>query len=118
MNLYKIIIEHFSEHDSEEGILTYVVAKSDTKVYEWLESDPDIGGKKYCSLYCNNSFSKIKTENIIKNRGMINTEYAECLLRNLAYGQTLDRWKLIKENVDMQIIREIKDIGIEIIIIN
>lgn len=42
MNLYTINFEHYSQKDSEQGIYTYLVAKDDTAVYEWIKSEPEV----------------------------------------------------------------------------
>ncbi|WPS85617.1 hypothetical protein SMD22_00730 (plasmid) [Brevibacillus halotolerans] len=68
---------HFSPQDSEEGIVTYLVAPTDEAVYEWLKSDPNIeDGRSIFSGYAdreedvysiyNENYDVIGTENFKK----------------------------------------------------
>ncbi|MFB5758954.1 hypothetical protein [Paenibacillus medicaginis] len=129
MNLYEIKIEHYAPKDSQQGILTYLVANSDEDVYEWLKSDPkldrdrwvytpykdneddentyDIYGENY-EVIGEESYK----ERMIRLRGEMNDESVE--LSDLYYGKTLYGWNLVKEDIKEEEIGSVKRLGISI----
>ncbi|MDZ5723204.1 hypothetical protein U1F82_18895, partial [Bacillus sp. SXabc123] len=129
MNLYEINFKHFAPKDSEQGILTYLYAKTDNDVYAWLKTDPILSNGR--SIYTNfedneeeggtfeiydNSYKIIGhetyKERIIRLRGEINDESVE--LDDLFYGQTLIGWKKVGSNISLEQIEAAKDLGINI----
>jgi len=130
MNLYEIQFEHFSQKDSQRGILVYLAAKSDEHVYEWLKSNPDLGNNNYIfTTYQDNErdgeifdiyaddWSIIGTESfkerIIRLSGEINDDEVE--LTDLYYGKTLYGWKLVKEDVKPDVFAIVEECGINLI---
>ncbi|MGR6760281.1 hypothetical protein ACU1JV_00360 [Paenibacillus sp. T2-29] len=129
MNLYKIMFEHFSQKDSQKGILTYLVADSDSEVYEWIKSEPssEIWGsifnsykykekdKEVFDVYDNN-YNCVSQEGfrdrMIRLHGDMFDEDVE--LCDLYYGVTLYGWTLVKENVGYDVLQAAKETGINI----
>ncbi|WP_311078093.1 hypothetical protein [Paenibacillus polymyxa] len=129
MNLYKIMFEHFSQKDSQKGILTYLVADSDSEVYEWIKSEPstEIWGSIFNSykykekdnemfnIY-DNDFNIVDKESfrdrMIRLHGDMFDEETE--LSDLYYGATLYGWVVVKENVGYEVLQSAKETGINI----
>lgn len=115
MNLYKILFSHTGPKDSETGIKTYVLAKNDEDVYEWIASEPDVNDDGHLfnswkdkeddeeefDIYDDN-YNVIGTENfkekIIRLNGEIYDDDHD--YDDAYYGITLFGWELIKENFD------------------
>ncbi|MBT2759971.1 hypothetical protein [Paenibacillus sp. ISL-20] len=129
MNLYKIMFTHYSPKDSEEGIIIYLAANSHEEVYEWLKSEPQLSnGNKLFNTYKYNEndnktyeiygeFWNVIGEETFKERmirlhGEMFDEEKE--LDDLYYGLTLYGWELIKEDVKPDVLKMIKDYGIQI----
>ena len=129
LNLYEIQFEHFAPKDSEKGIYTYLAARNDEAVYEWLKSDPELkNGKHIFTGYeqyeedeeeyeiLDEDYNVIGTETfkerIIRLKGDINDEEKE--LDDLYYGATIMGWKLVKEGIDQKTLQIIKDSGVAI----
>jgi hypothetical protein len=129
MNLYKIMFVHYSPKDSEEGIITYLVAKSNEEVYEWLKSEPQLSnGNRLFNTYkysendnktyeiYGDDFSVVGEETfkdrMIRLHGEMFDEEKE--LDDLYYGATLHGWELIKEDVKPDVLQSIKDYGIQV----
>ncbi|MET3209658.1 UNVERIFIED_CONTAM: hypothetical protein ABIC26_002605 [Paenibacillus sp. PvR008] len=129
MNLYKIMFEHFSQKDSQKGILTYLVANSDSEVYEWLKSEPS--SEDWGSIYNNyeykekdnevfdvydNDFSIVDQESfrdrMIRLNGDMYDEEVE--LSDLYYGATLYGWILVKENIGSDDIKIMRELGVNV----
>nr|WP_241264921.1 hypothetical protein [Bacillus velezensis] len=129
MNLYEINFKHFAPKDSEQGIFTYLYAKTDNDVYEWLKTDPKLSngrwiytdykdqeeeGEKF-EIY-DDTFEIVGyetyKERIIRLKGEINDESVE--LNDLYYGQTLIGWKKVGSNISLEQIEVAKDLGINI----
>jgi hypothetical protein len=129
MNLYKIMFEHFSQKDSQKGILTYLAANSDSEVYEWLKSEPS--SEDWGSIYNNynhkeednevfniydNDFSIIDQESfrdrMIRLHGDMYDEEVE--LSDLYYGATLYGWTLVKENISSDDIKIMRELGVNV----
>ena len=109
---------------AKSGTFAYVVAKSDKDVYDWIKSNPKINGNSYYSMYDgleeNEDYDDPESviNEIIENQGVLNTDYAEDYFTDLYYGLTLDYWKLVNEDVDMDLVKRMIDVGIDIVIIN
>ena len=113
MNLYVIKFIHYSSKDSIEGIITYLVAKSDKDVYEWLKTEPEIDGKSLYNSYqenedddeifdiYNNDYEVIGSETfkerMIRLHGQMYDEDTD--VSDAYYGVTHYGWKIIKEDI-------------------
>jgi len=112
MNLYKIIIQHFSPKDSKTAISALLLAENDEQVYEWLKSEPRTKeGGLYNSwadreeegesfdIYDENyeiiGTEKFK-EKMIRIKGELNDE--DFQNEDAYYGNTIFGWELLKEN--------------------
>ncbi|WP_431785920.1 hypothetical protein [Paenibacillus lactis] len=130
MNLYKIMFQHYSQKDSEIGIITYLVANSDKEVYEWLKSEPKLAdGTKIYNSYkyseesgetfeiYDNEINVIGEESfkgrMIRLRGEMFDEDKE--LNDLYYGLTLYGWELVKKDAKPDVLQMITDYGIPIV---
>lgn len=126
-NLYKIHFEHYAPKDSEKGIYTYLAAQNDEEVYEWLKSNPTLKNQQQIFNCYEDSeedsyevfdekFNVVGTETfkerMIRLNGDINDEEEE--LDDLYYGATLMGWKLVKEEIDEEVLQVIEDSGIAI----
>lgn len=121
MNLYEIMMEHYAPKDSEKGIYTYLAAKSDEHVYEWLKSVNEVkdGRAIYNSYQYNETNEKYNgdgeesfKERMIRLKGDFNDDEAE--FPDLNYGVTLIGWKAVKENITDEEIRIIQGTGISL----
>lgn len=129
MNLYEIMLEHFSQKDSEKGIYTYLVANSDEEVYEWLKYEQKLkdGRRVFVSYedYENDGDvfdiyddkynvvgQETFKERMIRLKGDLNDEEKE--LSDLYYGATLIGWKIVKYNITDLEIGALKSLGIAI----
>ncbi len=100
MNLYKIIFEHHSPLDSEEGIKTYLLANNTEEVYEymlkryWLWRNSK--DEKLYPVY-NYDYEEICTESFREKMLRINGEIHEedPDLSDAYSGITLYGWELI-----------------------
>ena len=128
MNLYEIMFDHYSQKDSERGTLTYLIAKSDEDVYEWIKAEHELknGRQIYCSyedreeddeVYYTYDDDNLEIEETFKERmirlqGEMNDDDAE--LDDLYYGKTLYGWELIRENISLNGIEILKTIMINV----
>ncbi|MGG0308333.1 hypothetical protein ABEY43_07035 [Priestia megaterium] len=129
MNLYKIMLEHFAPKDSEKGIFTYLIAKTDEEVYEWIAAEKKTKDERtiYNSWKCNEedigSFEiyndnydvigeETYKERMIRLKGDINDEDAE--LEDLYYGKTLLGWDLVKESITPEEVLVLQSVGISL----
>ncbi|MDY8021116.1 hypothetical protein [Paenibacillus polymyxa] len=129
MKVYKIMFEHFSQKDSQKGILTYLAADSDSEVYEWLKSEPS--SENWGNIYNNynhkeednevfdiydNDFSIVDQESfrdrMIRLHGDMFDENVE--LSDLYYGATLYGWEVVKENISFNDIKIMRDLGVNV----
>ncbi|ASA22589.1 hypothetical protein [Paenibacillus donghaensis] len=133
MNLYKIMFEHFAPKDSKAGIVTYLQAKSDEEVYEWLKSDPVAGNEgKIITSYkykeeddeiydvYDKEYNCIGQENfkerMIRLRGDMFDEDAE--VEGAYYGVTLYGWECVRENIPNMLLDIMRLSGVAIEEIN
>lgn len=128
LNLYEIQFEHFAPKDSEKGIYTYLAAENDEAVYEWLKSDPELSNGKHIFTgfedyeeeeeyeIFDDDYNVIGTESfkerMIRLKGDMNDDEKE--LNDLYYGATLIGWKMVKEDVNNDVIQILKDFGVAI----
>lgn len=84
------------------------IEKDRVKVENW-ESYMDAKG--------NMTIAKVAKTLNIENQGILNTDYAEDFLTDLFYGSTLDYWILVQEDVDLELMGKIKDVGIDIVVL-
>lgn len=128
MNLYKIKFEHFAPKGSKTGIVTYLIAASDEAVYEWMKLDKNIDDNSICTGYeyheedeeifdvYDSEYNVIGQESFkektIRLRGEIHDEEAD--VSDAYYGVTLYGWDLVTEGVSLEIIKEVKSLGINI----
>ncbi|PLS19154.1 hypothetical protein CVD28_01730 [Bacillus sp. M6-12] len=127
MNLYQVMLKHFSQHDSEVGIFTYLVAESDEAVYEWIKAEKELkDGRQIFNSYglsekegeifeiydseYNVVGEETFKERIIRLKGDMNDENVE--LNDLYYGKTLLGWILVNENITEEQIQALQDIGV------
>lgn len=129
MNLYEIMMEHYAPKDSQMGIYTYLVAKSDEAVYEWLKQEKQLKDEriiyniyKDCEadgdtfdLYDDN-YEVVGTETFkertIRLKGNLYDE--EESFDDLYYGKTLLGWKTVKEGTTEEEIDVLQRTGISI----
>jgi len=128
MNLYKIIIKHFSVKDSEESIACLLLAEDDEQVYEWIKSEPKNIGE--LSMYnswkddeleeegilrdiYNDDYEKIGTETykewMIRIKGELNDDDFENA--DAYYGNTIYGWSLLKQDCNTDY-KELIELGI------
>ncbi len=119
MNLYRILFSHTCTKDTEIGIKSYLLAKDEKEVYEYIDTKYNYGcwkDKEEChekfDIY-DNEYNVIGTqtfkEKIIGLNGEIEDEdydYAD-----VYYGITLYGWEKVKENIDFDM-NEFIDMGI------
>ena len=114
MNLYEIRFRHYSQKDNEEGILTYLVAKSDEDVYEWISSDLELknGTSIYSSWADREEDDEDYKERIIECNGdMYDNETEIC---DLYYGLTLYGWGMVYENISNDDVNKIESLNIDL----
>ena len=118
MKLYEIRFRHYSQKDSKEGILTYLLAESDEKVYEWIRSEPTLNNDEsiYVSwMYKDNpededEFEEGFKERIIECCGDMYDDESE--VYDLYYGATQYGWGIVNDNIIYEEFLELKRLGI------
>lgn len=117
MNLYEIKFIHYAPKDSKEGTVCYLAAKDDEQVYEWMKRGIEtFTGYEHSTTYEDSDYDNDMLdrepfkESIIESQGCANNEHIEP--SDLYYGDTLYRWKLVKENISKDEIKVIEDIGV------
>ena len=131
LRLYEIKFEHYSQKDSEEGIVCYLAARNDEEVYEYMKTNPFDGKYTHFSnMEADNEniffdvhddkYNIIGTETykekILRLNGDIDDEDVE--LSDSYYGVTLFGWEYLSEiseehlkvGQELGIIRTINDI--------
>lgn len=123
MNLYALKFRHYSQKDSREGIIAYVIAESSEDIYEWLKSEPRVNGDGIYNSYKYKEEDGVSFNLYDKDYKVIGTEtFKERMIRlngemydedveisDLYYGLTHYGWELISEGVcysDVIIARE------------
>jgi len=108
MNLYKILFSHSSPKDTKIGIKTYILAKNEDEVYNYIDKEFNCGGWKdkedegeVFDIY-DKDYKIIGTETfrekILRLKGEMNEEDYD--YSDAYYGITLYGWELIKENLN------------------
>ena len=118
MNLYEIRFRHYAPKDSKEGILTYLLAESDKKVYEWIRSEPKLKNGK--SIYVGwmykdnpddeDEFEKGFKERLIECSGDMYDDESE--VYDLYYGATQYGWKEVNSDITHKEFTELKRLGV------
>ena len=118
MNLYEIRFRHYAPKDSKEGILTYLVAENDKRVYDWLRSEPKVDDFTLYNSWAHKDspedgdYEDGFEERIIECSGDMYDDYSE--VDDLYYGATQYGWKLAKENISVDDATIIKELGVKI----
>ncbi|MGZ9868171.1 hypothetical protein ACU3L3_07090 [Priestia endophytica] len=129
MNLYEIMLEHYSPKDSEKGIFTYLVAQSDEEVYEWLKANPKLKDGRWLLTTFEDYERDEKTyeiydddyevigeesfkEKMIRLKGTINDE--DQSFDDLYYGLTLYGWELVKEDITEEQLKVLEETNISL----
>ncbi|MED3440304.1 hypothetical protein P4393_12635 [Bacillus subtilis] len=127
MNLYEIVLEHYSPKDSEQGIITYLLANSDEEVYEWLKTSPRLSNSR--KIYTPYKYNEDRTyeiynddfevigyekykDRMIRLNGELNENDIE--LEDLHYGKTLIGWNMVNSDISTEQIEVLKSSGISI----
>lgn len=112
MKLYEIRFRFYAPKDSKEGILTYLLAESDEKVYEWIRSEPN--GIYVSWMYKDNveedEFEEGFKERIIECCGDMYDDDSE--VSDLYYGATQYGWKEVNSNITYEEFKELGRLGI------
>jgi len=106
MNLYKVLVEHFSQKDNVLAIVEYLLARNDDDVYNhigkhncerWADAERD---GDVCQLY-DDDYNIIGTETnrerIMRRKGEVNDDDID--LSDAYYGVTVYGWELVEEDV-------------------
>jgi len=119
MNLYKILFSHSAPKDTKVGIMTYLLAKSEVDVYNFIDKEynydcwNDQEEQKRVYEVFNDDFDIIGTETfrekIIRLKGEMNDEDYD--YSDAYYGITLYGWELIKVDVNEEF-TELIELGI------
>lgn len=122
MKLYEIRFRHYAPKGSKEGILTYLLAESDEKVYEWIRSEPTLSNGKsiYVSWMYKDSldndnedeFEEGFKERLIECSGDMYDDESE--VYDLYYGATQYGWKEVNSDITHKEFTELKRLGISI----
>lgn len=113
MKLYEIRFRFYAPKDSKEGILTYLLAESDEKVYEWIRSEPN--GVYVSWMYKDDPEDEEELEEGFKERlieccgDMYDDEYE---VSDLYYGATQYGWKEVNGNITYDEFLELRRLGI------
>lgn len=120
MNLYELRFRHYSQKDSREGVIGYLLAESDDDVYAFLRSEPTLKNEE--SIYLNwqykddpdntDEYEEDFKDRIISCCGEMYDDEAE--IADLYYGLTHYGWNCIKENITQDKINTLKEIGIKV----
>lgn len=113
MNLYEILFTHYSQKDNMKGIATYIVAKEEEEVYEYLKTSPTtIQGVKLYTTYKDNEddYGTSYKERIVAAGGCMYDEESD--VYDLYYGFTQFGWELKKENITKDEIQVLDDLGL------
>jgi len=118
MKLFEIRFRHYSQKDSREGILTYLLAQSDEKVYEWIRSEPTLHNDKsiYVGwMYKDDPYEEDEYEEDFKERliGCCGDMYDDdSEVSDLYYGATQYGWSRICDEFSYDEYLNLKRIGI------
>ena len=120
MDIYKIIVQHFSEKDSHTSIEVFLLAESDEAVYQWVdkekcyemysERDEEDG---LIDIY-SDDYEVIGQETFKEKMLRIGGEYfdEDYVPQDLYYGDTIYGWeKLESDMLDIEI-EALKKLGV------
>jgi len=124
LKLYELLFRHYSQKDSEEGIICYLVANSDEEIYEFIKSEPEIpDGTKYGRSIFNSwkykddnedsSYEEEHKARLIECCGEMFDDYAD--ISDLYYGLTHYGWKCVCEDISEEQIKILQDVGIIVV---
>lgn len=124
LKLYKLLFRHYSQKDSEEGIICYLVANSDEEIYEFIKSEPNIpdGTKwgrsifnswKYKDDKEDSSYEDEHKARLIKCCGEMFDDYAD--ISDLYYGLTHYGWKCVCEDISEEQIKILQNVGVIVV---
>jgi len=107
MNLYKVLVKHFSPKDNVLAIVEYLLAKDDGDVYNHIDKEHARGAwadaESECNIYdvYDEHHNKIGTETyrekIMRLKGNINDDDID--LTDVYYGVSAYGWELVEEDV-------------------
>ncbi len=124
LKLYELLFKHYSQKDSEEGVICYLVANSDEEIYEFIKSEPNIPDGTKCGRNIFNSW-KYKDDKedssyedgykarLIECCGEMFDDYAD--ISDLYYGLTHYGWKCVCEDISKYQIVVLRKCGIVIV---
>lgn len=124
MKLYELLFRHYSQKDSEEGIICYLVANSDEEIYEFIKSEPEIpdGTKwgrgifnswKYKDDKEDSSYEEEHKTRLIECCGEMFDDCAD--ISDLYYGLTHYGWRCVCEDISEEQIKILQDVGIIVV---
>lgn len=124
MKLYELLFRHYSQKDSEEGIICYLVANSDEEIYEFIKSEPEIpdGTKwgrgifnswKYKDDKEDSSYEEEHKTRLIECCGEMFDDCAD--ISDLYYGLTHYGWRCVCEEISEEQITLLEKCGIIIV---
>ena len=127
MKLYELLFRHYSQKDSEEGIICYLVANSDEEIYEFIKSEPKIPDGTNCgrSIYNSwkykddkqdSSYDKEHKTRLIECCGEMFDDYAD--ISDLYYGLTYYGWRCVCEEITNEQISILRNCGIITVYVN
>lgn len=127
MKLYELLFRHYSQKDSEEGIICYLVANSDEEIYEFIKSEPTIpdGTEWGRSIYNSwkykddeeySSYDENHKQRLIECGGEMFDDYAD--ISDLYYGLTHYGWKCVCEDIGHAQIEILQRVGVVVVNVN
>jgi len=109
MNLYKIIFAHHNVREARVGLVTLLLANSDTEVYDWIASQPTTReGQMFNNWRYEETNNSSRKDIIIRFKGDINDP--DIYETDAYHGMVLYGWELLKENVTSDHI-SLKELG-------
>lgn len=121
-NLYQINVKHLAPKDSHESIECFIIAENEDQVFDylakekayWTESEtfcenhiPDFDEDQELS---EEEYSNEIKKFVISTKGEIDADWA--CYDDLYYGQTHWGWELKKENISIEEVNTLKNLGL------
>lgn len=124
LKLYELNFRHYSQKDSKEGIICYLVAETDEQIYEFLKTEPTIpDGTEYGRGIYNDwqykddledeSYDENHRHRLIECCGEMYDDEAE--ICDLYYGLTHYGWNCVCEDFRETEIDILKSYGITVV---
>lgn len=120
MNLYKILMRHYSQKDCKQGVVTFVAADSAEDIFNWIDSNLEYGcwtdkndEDGPIDIYdedCNVIGAESFKEKMIRVGGEYFDEDYEP--SDLYYGATTYGWELVKSDVPASEVEFLAEINI------